>query len=65
MEETCQEFVACEIDNSPKDNSSNSKQLPVTYSCNQCEYKAKQKQQLKVHIESNHGNVTYSCDQCV
>ena len=36
----------------------------VTYPCDQCEYKATQKRNLKIHIESIHDNVTYSCDQC-
>ena len=35
----------------------------VIYSCDQCEHKAKQKRNLKIHVESIHGNVTYSCDQ--
>jgi len=42
-----------------------------TYSCDQCEYKAKWKGNLKVHIDSTHGhiesineNITLSCDKC-
>ena len=35
----------------------------VTFSFQNCEYKAKQKRKLKIHKESVHGNVTYACDQ--
>ena len=36
----------------------------VTYSCDQCVYKATWKSSLKTHIESIHSKVTYSCDHC-
>jgi len=42
-----------------------------TYSCGQCEYKAKWKGNLKIHIDSTHEhiesineNITLSCDKC-
>ena len=34
------------------------------YSCDLCEYKTKQKGELKNRIESVHGNASHSCDQC-
>ena len=36
----------------------------IIYRCDQCEYKATQKGNLKQHIESIHENITYPCDQC-
>ena len=33
-------------------------------SCDLCEYKSKSKGGLQGHIESNHGNVIYPCEQC-
>ena len=32
--------------------------------CDQCDYKAILKQQLKIHRQSNHDQVKYNCDQC-
>ena len=34
------------------------------YSCDLCEYKTKQKGDLKKRIEFLHGNAPHSCDQC-
>ena len=34
------------------------------YPCNQCEYKANKKEELKTHRELVHVEVEYSCDQC-
>ena len=36
----------------------------TTYPCNQCEFKANWKHNLKQHIEAIHQKITYSCDQC-
>ena len=36
----------------------------VKYACNQCNYYAKKKGDLKIHIKSKHEGVNYSCDQC-
>ena len=36
----------------------------VTFPCNQCEYKATQKQNLLAHIKSVHEGVKYPCQQC-
>ena len=35
-----------------------------TFACNQCEYVAKKKFQLKEHCRSKHEGVVYPCDQC-
>ena len=32
--------------------------------CYQCDFTAKQRNHLKVHVDSNHDNVRYICDQC-
>ena len=32
--------------------------------CYQCNFTAKQRNHLKVHVESNHGDIRYNCDQC-
>ena len=34
------------------------------YTCYQCDFTAKQRNHLKVHVDSNHHNVCYICDQC-
>ena len=34
------------------------------YSCDQCEYQATQKGNLKTHIDSVHEDVQYTSDQC-
>ena len=36
----------------------------MRYSCDQCDYKARQKGSLKTHIESVHGGVRYPCEKC-
>ena len=36
----------------------------IRYSCDQCDYSATQKDQLKYHVESNHDETRYNCDQC-
>ena len=36
----------------------------VKYPCNQCEYKATQRSNLKTHKMSVHENVKYPCNQC-
>ena len=36
----------------------------VTYSCEHCDYKAKQKSDLLRHVQSLHEAVTYSCEHC-
>ena len=33
------------------------------YTCYQCDFTAKQRNHLKVHVDSNHDNVRYICDQ--
>ena len=35
----------------------------LLHACDQCEYKAKYKRDLKIHIESAHEGVVYSCDR--
>ena len=34
------------------------------YKCDQCDYVAKYKQQLTVHVQVQHEGVRYACDQC-
>ena len=36
----------------------------ITYPCNYCDYKAKQKQRLLVHVDAIHNKVYYSCEAC-
>ena len=36
----------------------------ITYSCDNCEYKATQKISLKIHIVAIHRNVNYFCNKC-
>ena len=36
----------------------------VKFSCNQCNYKARQKGHLLRHRKSMHEGVKFSCDQC-
>ena len=36
----------------------------MTYSCNQCQYKATQQSNLKIHQQSKHEGVKYSCNLC-
>ena len=36
----------------------------IKYPCNQCEYKASEKGQLQIHIQSQHEGIKYPCDQC-
>ena len=38
--------------------------ISITYSCDQCDYKAKEKGHLKTHNKTVHKNVGYSCNQC-
>ena len=34
-------------------------------SCEKCDYKAKQVQKLRIHVDAKHKNVKYTCDQCL
>ena len=34
------------------------------YKCNECDYKATQKGNLKTHQNSVHGGITYKCKEC-
>ena len=36
----------------------------VSFSCNQCDYKAATQVFLKLHQESKHKEIKYKCDQC-
>ena len=36
----------------------------ITYPCNYCDYKAKQKQRVLVHVDDIHNKVYYSCEAC-
>ena len=36
----------------------------IIYPCNYCDYKAKQKQRLLVHVDAIHNIVYYSCEVC-
>ena len=38
--------------------------IVYTYRCNQCEFVAKRKQDLKYHVESKHDGFRYGCNQC-
>ena len=34
------------------------------YSCEYCEYKAKENRSLKLHIKTKHEGLTYHCEMC-
>ena len=36
----------------------------MQYACDQCNFQASQKSNLKTHINSKHEGVKYVCDQC-
>ena len=36
----------------------------ISYTCDQCEYKAAMKSNLESHIKEKHEGVCYTCDQC-
>ena len=47
-----------------KTSNQNMKHEGVKYPCDQCDYKATQKQFLLEHEKSKHEGVMFSCDQC-
>ena len=41
-----------------------SQYMKELHPCNYCDYKAKQKQRLLVHVDAIHNIVYYSCEVC-
>ena len=52
------------VDNTVQAQHEQAQHLGLRYSCDKCDYKAKRKDSLKIHVQVKHEGVCYSCEQC-